>query len=103
MGKRITWKPKPQRQIREIERYFREELGTIQAFDNFLDALYKRLGMIADYPESGRPTGYKTVRYWKVDKHRSVFYRIKPDRITVLLIWDSRQHPDKNPYEKKRK
>lgn len=103
MGKRITWKPKPQRQVREIERYLREELGTTQAFDNFLDALYKRLAMIADYPESGRPTGYKTVRYWKVDKHRSVFYRIKPDRITVLLIWDSRQHPGKNPYGKKKK
>jgi plasmid stabilization system protein ParE len=103
MGKRIIWQPKPQRQVREIECYFRDELGTIQAFDNFLDALYKRLATIADYPESGRPTGYKAVRYWKVDKHRSVFYRIKPDRIVVLLIWDSRQHPDKNPYKKKKK
>ncbi len=103
MGKRIIWKPKPQRQIREIERYFKEELGTVQAFDNFLDALYERLTTIADYPESGRPTGYKTVRYWKIDDHRSVFYRIKPDCIVIILIWDARQHPDKNPILKKGK
>lgn len=103
MGKRIVWKLKSQRQIREIERYFKEELGTVQAFDNFLDALYECLARIADYPESGRPTGYKTVRYWKVDDHRSVFYRIKPDRIIIILIWNSRQHPDKNPIRIKAK
>jgi hypothetical protein len=32
MGKRLTWKPKPLRQITEIEQYFKSELGTVQAF-----------------------------------------------------------------------
>lgn len=101
MVKRITWKPKPLQQIREIERYFKIELGTVQAFDKFLDTLYEKLDRIKKYPESGRPTGYKTVRYCFVDEHRSVFYRITKDKIIILLIWDARQHPDKNPYRKK--
>ncbi len=101
MGKRVTWKPKPLRQIREIESYFIRELGTFQAYDNFLDALYSRLTRIVEHPESGRPTGYKSVRYWRIDDHRCVFYRITKDKIIILLIWDTRQNPERNPFWKK--
>lgn len=91
----------PIRQMRALEHYFHHELGTYQAFDNFLNKLYERLERIAEYPESGHHTGRKNIRYIRIDAHRSLFYRIRPDRIQIILLWDSRQDPVKNPYAKK--
>ncbi len=102
MGKRITWQSKPIRQMRALERYFRDELGAIQAYDTFLGKLETKLSRISKYPESGHYTGRKNIRYIHVDDHRSIFYRIRPDRLQIILLWDSRQYPQKNPFAPKR-
>lgn len=88
--------------MQALERYFVEELGTVQAFDTFLEKLGKRLNRITQYPESGHYTGRKNVRYIQVDNHRSIFYRIKSDHLQILLLWDARQDPNKNPFAQKR-
>jgi len=100
MGKRITWQPKPIRQMRTLERYFKDELGTIQAYDIFLEKLEKKIIRVSNYPESGHYTGRKNIRYIRIDDHRSIFYRIRPDRLQIILLWDSRLEPKKNPYSK---
>lgn len=98
-GKPITWQPKPIRQMRELERYWREEQGSSQAFDHFLTKLYQKLGRISEFPETGHLTRYNNVRYVRINRHRSVFYRIRKDRLQILLLWDGRQEPTKNPYK----
>ena len=98
MGKRISWQPKPVRQMEALERYFREELGTVQAFEHFLEKLEAKLARISNYPESGHFTGRKNVRYVQIDKQRNIFYRVRRDHLQILLLWDVRQDPVKNPY-----
>ena len=102
MGKRIIWQPKPIQQMRALEQYFVEELGTIQAYDAFLEKLEKKLSRISNYPESGHYTGRTNIRYFNVDNHRSIFYRIWTDRLQIILLWDARQYPQKNPFTPKR-
>ena len=99
MAKPITWQPKPLRQIQALEDYFLNEIGSVQALDNFLE----KLDFISKYPTVGRPTGRKNIRYIKVDDHRSIFYRIFTNHLLIILLWDSRQHPDKNPFLKKKR
>ncbi len=86
--------------MRLLERYFKEELGTIQAYDTFLEKLEQKLNRISIHPESGHYTGRKNIRYVQVDDQRNVFYRIRQDRLQIILIWDARQHPAKKPYSK---
>jgi plasmid stabilization system protein ParE len=100
VGRKISWQPKPIRQIRALERYWREEQGTTQTFDYFLMKLYQKLERIAEYPEIGHLTRYDNVRYVRIDRHRSIFYRIRKDRLQILLLWDGRQEPSKNPYKR---
>ncbi len=99
MGKPIIWKARPLKQVRELQEYFFFELGSSQFFINFLARLNKDLKLISEFPESGRPTGRKNVRYVNLGDKRSVFYRIHLNHISILLIWDSRWNPDKNPYK----
>ena len=102
MGKRISWQPKPVSQMRALELYFQQELGATQAFEHFLEKLDAKLTRISSFPESGHLTGRTNVRYVRVDKQRNIFYRIRRDHLQILLLWDVRQDPVKNPYLRKK-
>lgn len=78
--------------------YFREELGSEQAAENFLTRLERRADWVSEYPEAGHPTSKHDVRHAKVDKNRSVFYRIKPKHIQMIFLWNWRRDPAQNPY-----
>lgn len=50
------------------------------------------LKTINELPQLGRPTQDPNIKYIPV-KEYDVFYKEFPDRIHVLLIWDSRRDP----------
>ena len=50
--------------------------------------------LISKFPLIGKKTEFPDIRI-KIVKHYFITYRIKPDRIEILTIWDSRQDPDK--------
>ncbi len=35
---------------------------------------------------------------YKVDKHRNLYYRIEGNKLIVVYLFDTRQHPNNNPY-----
>jgi plasmid stabilization system protein ParE len=98
MGKAIIWQPRVLEQVRSIIEYFREEIESEQAIENFLDKLDEKSEFISKYPDAGRPSTKKDVKYILIDKNRSLFYRIKKDRILMILLWNSKMNPSKNPY-----
>ena len=102
MGKRIAWKPRPLRQMRELEVYLKEVSGSNSPFFSFIEKLQPRLERISEQPESGQKTGRPRVRYIRIDENRAVFYQIRKDRIEIILLWDSRQDPAKNLHFPKR-
>ncbi|HET7360383.1 MAG TPA: type II toxin-antitoxin system RelE/ParE family toxin [Salinimicrobium sp.] len=46
----------------------------------------------AIFPSAGIPTEIKNVRMILVRNYK-IFYRIKPDSIEVITIWDGRRNP----------
>ena len=96
----IRWNDRPQRQLKAILAYLVDNYSLTTA-EKFLSKVESKLEQIQRYPESGQPTKYKSVRRLRFDKHHSIFYRMHGRKIFVVFIWDSRQHPNKNPYRKK--
>ncbi len=41
----------------------------------------------------------KDVKTILVTKHNRLYYRVKKDQIQIILLWDTRQNPARNPYE----
>lgn len=93
----IIWKEKPKNQLRELLLYIRENYS-LTAAENFLKKLKLKSERLRKFPESGQRTRFKTVRRLRIDKYRSLFYRIHGRKILVLYLWDGRQQPERNPY-----
>jgi plasmid stabilization system protein ParE len=98
MGKcLIIWKNLPLERIRQVADYLIEEYSTSVA-EKFLDKLAAKIDRIADYPESGQRTRFKTVRRIRVDKYHNIYYRQHGQKIFILYFWDGRQEPRSNIY-----
>lgn len=56
------------------------------------------LDLVDDFPELGCvELPEKLIRGFQLTKHTRVFYRIKDERIIILMFFDSRQNPKKKP------
>jgi len=97
MGKIIIWKDQPLARLREISNYLEDEFSLAVA-KKFLEKVASKADRLADYPDSGQATRYKTVRRFRIDKYHSLFYRAHGRKIFILFLWDGRQDPRKNPY-----
>ena len=65
------------------------------AYSLKLDRLLKEsLDKIARASETGKPTDFPSVRT-KIVRDYLVYYRIHPEYIDILGIWDSRRDPKK--------
>lgn len=60
-----------------------------------LDLLFiEKFDIIINAPDTGRKTDFSMVRI-KIIRHNKVYYRIYPEKIEILAIWDSRRNPKK--------
>jgi plasmid stabilization system protein ParE len=65
----------------------------------FLDRIERRIDFIAAHPEAGKPSQKrKNVRCVLLPPHNQIYYRFQNDTVEILLLFDMRQNPNKNPY-----
>ena len=50
--------------------------------------------MLPYFPKLGRKTNFENVRI-KIVRDYWMAYQIKEDEICILILWDTRQNPDK--------
>lgn len=62
-------------------------------FKKLSEEFKERTKYIAQFNYLGKPTDFKDVRV-TVLGHFSMFYKIKPDEIIIVGIWDNRRNPD---------
>ena len=99
MVKRVIWGAKATKKYLEITLYFRENIGSQQAADNFSDTLFEKLEVLKKYPESGRLVKYrKTIRYVTIQKHYKIFYRTIGSTMHIAAVFDTRQDPYFSPF-----
>ncbi|MFN0034839.1 MAG: type II toxin-antitoxin system RelE/ParE family toxin, partial [Saprospiraceae bacterium] len=89
MAKTVIWKPKASRQYRRLLLYLRDEFSEATA-EKFAGKVTAKSRQMADYPESGHPTRYKTVRRVRIGKYNSFYYRVSGSKLIILFIWDGR-------------
>lgn len=98
MARQVAWNKKAIHNFDEIASYLEENVSEVSAarfvrnVDNSIEKLHK-------YPEIGRKAAkFKTIRQYKIDKYRRMYYRKHGKKLTIVFIFDDRQNPNLNPY-----
>ena len=99
MVRQVVWNKRAVIKFDEIVEYLEEEVSQKAAikFVQRLDDLIEKLNK---HPEIGRRTrNKKTVRQYRIDKNRKLYYRKYGKKLLIVFIFDERQNPNSNPYK----
>lgn len=99
MKRQVVWNKRAVKKFDEIVDYL-EENASQKSVIKFIEEVDELIGRINQYPEIGRrTTTKKTVRQYKIDKYRNLYYRISKNKLIIVYIFDSRQNPKSNLYK----
>lgn len=88
-----AWTPKAHRDYEAVIEYLIREWST-KAAKNFIDDLEKHIAHVKKHPYMFTESSIKVgVRRIVIREQVSLYYRIHPDTIVVLTIFDTRQSP----------
>jgi len=94
MALRIEWSNKAADQLDEILDYLTDEFGQ-SAASKFAKRIYKFTDALAVFPEIGKLQNHqKQIRGFVVEKQNTIFYKVYPDHVRILTLYDNRQNPD---------
>jgi plasmid stabilization system protein ParE len=95
MALTIEWRPQAQRNLDAIYDYL-EQNHTEREINRFSETLEQVLSYIVVFPFMYRQSKLdKTVRLCVLTKQVSLIYKVKEDRIVILLLFDNRQDPNR--------
>ena len=99
MARQIVWNKRAVQKFEEIIDYLESNVSQQSAI-KFVNEVNELIDKINKYPEIGRRTKTKkTVRQYKLDKHRNLYYKKSGRKLIIVYIFDSRQNPKSNPYK----
>lgn len=94
MFREIRWSARALKEWVEILEYWTKR-NKSNTYSLKLDHLFKStFVIISQSPEIGRPTDLPLIRI-KVIRDYLIYYRIGPEHIDILAVWDSRRNPQK--------
>ena len=95
----IVWRKRAQIALGEMLDWL-WGVGYHSAADVLLQNIDKTLTKLLKNPTIGRPSKrFKTIRSYKIDEHRRIFYSMKGKKLFVIQIFDSRQNPDRSMFK----
>lgn len=99
MARKVIWTKRAERNFDEIVDYLEEHASEkvavkfIKNIDDLIEKLFK-------HPDIGRKvTKTKTIRHYRIDKHKRMYYRKHGKKLTIVFIFDDRRNPDDTPYK----
>ncbi len=99
MARKVIWNKRATHNFNEIVNYLEEhasEVAIIKFVKNADDLIEKLL----KYPDIGKKAiKTKTIRYYKIDKNRRMYYRKHGRKLIIVFIFDERRNPELNPYK----
>ena len=99
MARQIVWNKRAVVHFNEIVDYLETEVSERSAMD-FVIRLDDLIEKLNEYPEIGRKTrNYNTVRQYRIDKYKKLYYRKHGKKLIIVFIFDERQNPESNPYQ----
>ncbi len=94
MFREIRWSTRAIKEWVEILEYWIKR-NKSNTYSLKLDHLFNAsFAIISKSPEIGKPTDVPFVRI-KIIRDYLIYYRIEPEHIDILAVWDSRRNPQK--------
>ena len=98
MARQIVWNKRAIAKFEEIVEYLENEVSEKSAI-NFVIKVDDLIEKLNKYPEIGRRTKRKkTVRQYRVDKYRKMYYRKYGKKLIIVYFFDDRWNPKTNPF-----
>ena len=95
MIKNIFLSPKAEKDLQSIYNYINKTFGPASA-KKFENTVVDFLVLLQNYPDIGTvEVDAKDIRCFVAHYRLKIFYRIKNNKIIVLRLFDTRQHPGK--------
>ncbi|MFD0765230.1 type II toxin-antitoxin system RelE/ParE family toxin [Mucilaginibacter lutimaris] len=95
-GLKIVLSKRADKDFDNIINYIKEEFGSQPAI-KFKNLIINFLSLLQSFPEIGsHEVTEKQIRAFVAHKRLKIFYRIDKDRVIILRLFDTRQHPDKH-------
>ena len=96
MARRLIWSIEARNSRKNIFDYWNNR-NKSKIYNRKLNSLFNtNLKIVTQLPECGQPTFRKDSKYIIVS-HFEIIYKITPNEIVVLDIWDTRQNPQNFP------
>ncbi len=100
MALKIEWTVNALEDYKQVVDYLLKEWSVKVATD-FINNLEKRVNNLSFFPHIGIASLKDTsIRSIVITNHNKLYYRVSPGKIEILGIFDTRQNPSKNIYEK---
>lgn len=98
MVEKIIWNKRATNKLTKIIDFL-YEVASEKVVRQFVENVDEKISLIKKFPEIGRPSSKnKTIRFYRIDKHKLLYYRKKGNAIIIINIFDTRQNPNKNLY-----
>ena len=96
MVSRLIWSIEARKSRKNIFEYWNNR-NKSKVYSRKLNLLFNsNLKIITQLPEFGKPT-FQENRKFIIVSHFEIIYKITPNEIVVLDIWDTRQNPQNFP------
>ena len=95
MALKIVWSKRANLKFDQIISYLLQEWGEKSA-KQFIGKVFDFLEILAEFPEIGSiENKAKNIRGFTIIKQVNLFYRVKNDKIILILFFDNRQNPSR--------
>ena len=95
MALKIVWSKRASLKFDQIITYLIDEWSEKSA-KQFIGKVFSFLEILSEFPEIGSVENKeKNIRGFTIVKQVNLYYRIKSDKIILILFFDNRQHPKK--------
>lgn len=94
MVRRLIWSIEARNSRKNIFEFWNNHIKS-KSYSNKLNTLFNdHLKTVVKFPELGNSTSKEDTKY-VISSHFKILYKIAPNEIIVLDIWDTRQNPHK--------
>jgi plasmid stabilization system protein ParE len=101
MVNKIIWTQKATDHIDSILAYLHYEVSPLTA-SKLLELTKDKIKGLENNTFEGRPVPHmRTIRFILVGKYHRLYYRRNGNTLFITQFYDTRQHPDSQPYSKK--
>ena len=98
MARQVVWNKRAIIKFEEIIEHLTEK-GDDKSVTKFILQVDELIEKLNKYPEIGRRSKTKkTVRQYRVDKYRKMYYRKYGKKLIIVYFFDDRWNPKINPF-----